>query len=433
MLSTIRKISQNGLIKVSGTNGIVTVLKTLISIVANKVVAVYIGTSGVAMVGQLQSALNILTMVSSGGFHQGVTKYVAEYKNDKKTTSIFISTAFVSTCILSLFCGLVTLIFSRNLSSQIFLTDQYFSIIALLGASLILYNINILFISIINGFQQYRKYFKINLFTSILSAIFSIILVVLFKEYGALLSIILSQSLVVIFTYLMVKNEHWINSLCIHLFKKEKLRLLLKYTAIIIVGGTIWPVVKIILRTCIIENISIDEAGIWEATTKLNDYIAFFATGSFSIYLLPRLSEIKDAGLLKKEIYETYKIIIPFSLCLFSIIYLLREPIILILYSSSFIKIEEYLLLQMIGSFFWICKIIPMNFLLAKGMAKQYLSLELIFCLMYYVLAKILLPEYGVQGIQLSFTIYNFVYFLVNWIIIEQNMKNKKETTKSNK
>ncbi len=424
MKRILKKIRQNDFIRVSGTNGMITILKAFVSILANKVVAFYIGTSGVAMTGQLQNLITIVSMVSGGGFGQGITRYAAQYKENRKEIREFVSTAFVFSMSVSLLCGLVVFILSGMISEKIFLTRKYSSIIILLGTTLVLYSLNNMFICIINGLQQYRKYFKINIATTVSGAILSMALVIALREYGALLAIVLSQSVVCLFTWLLIRNDSWVKYLSVRFFSKEKLKQLFKYAVIVLLGAIIWPFVKIMIRSYVITHISAGEAGLWEAASKINDYIAILATGSFSVYLLPKLTSISDPLLLKKEITGIFKVIVPFCLCGFTFIYLFREYIILFLYSPDFMKASDYLLLQMAGSFFWICKIVPMNLLLAKGKINLYLKLEVIFCLMYVTLAYFFVPRYGVQGIQASFAIYNFLYFITNMVWISRIKSN---------
>lgn len=416
----LKKITQNTFIKVSGANGIITIAKSIFTIISNKVVATVIGTSGIAMVGQLQSFISIITLVSNGGFNQGLTKYIAEYKDDNKNVKEYIGTAFIVAIILSTFVGIMILIFSKVISLNIFTTNAYFTILIVFAITLLTYNLNALVLAVINGFQKYKQYFKINITTTLVGFFLTIVLVVLFKEYGALLAIVLSQSIVFIFTYFFIKNDFWISAFSYKYYNKEKLFLLLKYTAITVFSGIIWPVVAMIIRTYVIRNISVEEAGLWQATRNLNDYIVNIAIGSFSVYLLPKLSSITDKNELKRELINIYKITIPVSLLGFSLLYIFRDYAVLLLYSEKFLKVGEYLLLQMLGSFFWMCKVPVMNLILAKGLTVIFIVFELIFAVMYIILVIIFVPKFQVQGIQLSFAIYNFIYFITNIFFIRR-------------
>ena len=425
MMINLKNLLKNNFIKVSGANGLITIGKSLFTIISNKVVATIIGTTGIAMVGQLQSFISIVTLVSNGGFNQGLTKYVAEQKNDKNSVKEFIGTAFITATILSSLVGIIILVFSKSISGRIFTTGSYFSVLIVFAFTLIFYNLNSLILAIVNGFQQYRQYFKINITTTLVGFLLTVTLVLLFKEYGALLSIVLSQSLVFAFAFIYVKKEDWISAFSWKFFEKSKLKLLLRYTAITVLGALIWPIVAMIIRTYVIENISAREAGLWEATRTLNSYIVNIAIGSFSVYLLPKLSSITNNVELRNELISIYKIIIPVTLFSFIFLYIFRDFAVKLLYSKDFIKVSNYLFLQMVGSFFWMCKVPIMNYILAKGHTTIYLINELIFALLYVILAIILIPKFQVQGIQMSFAIYNFGYLVVNILFIRIMLKKK--------
>lgn len=420
MINFLKRIFRNNFIKISGANGVITIAKTIITIISNKVVATIIGTTGIAMIGQLQNFVSIITIFSNGGFNQGLTKYIAENKSEEKTVLEFIGTSFIVTFIITSLTALIILILSKSIAFNIFSNTKYTSIIIVFALTLFFYNLNSLILAIVNGFQLYRQYFKINITTTVVGSILTISLVLLLKEYGALLAIVLSQSVVCLFAYSYIKLSFWIKAFSFNYFNKEKLLLLLKYTTLTVLSALIWPVVSIIIRTYVINNISAQEAGLWQATRNINDFIVNIAIGSFSVYLIPKLSTITDKRLLKAEMVGIYKIIIPVTLFGFSVIYLLREYIILVLYTQDFLKVSQYLLLQMIGSFFWMCKVPIMNYLLAKGETKIYLINELIFAGLYVMLCILFIPIYKVQGIQLSFAIYNFLYLAANIILIKR-------------
>lgn len=423
MINLIKRILRNKFVKVSSANGIITIAKSLLTIIANKVVATIIGTTGIAMVGQLQNFISIITLFSNGGFNQGLTKYIAEDTNEEKTILDFIGTAFIITFAVTLLTAFIILIFSNTIAFKIFSNPRYTSIIIIFACTLIFYNLNSLILAIVNGFQLYRQYFKISITTTAVGTLLTISLVILFKEYGALLAIVLSQSIVCLFAYLYIKTSFWLKAFSFKYYNKEKLLLLLKYTAVTVSTAIIWPIVALIIRTYVIDNISAHEAGLWQATRNINDFIVTIAVGSFSVYLLPKLSSITDKQLLKSELIGIYKIIIPITLVGFLTIYLLREYIILLLYTKEFVKVGHYLLLQMIGSFFWMCKVPIMNYMLAKGKTKIYLINELSFAFLYVVLCTLFIPLYKVQGIQLSFAIYNFLYFVVNIFLVRKFLR----------
>ena len=54
----------------------------LSGLVINKIIAIYIGPAGIALIGQFQNFMGIITTIGNGAINSGVTKYVAEYHED---------------------------------------------------------------------------------------------------------------------------------------------------------------------------------------------------------------------------------------------------------------------------------------------------------------------------------------------------------------
>ena len=67
------------LFRTSVLSGAGVVVKMITMLVINKVLAVYVGPSGYAMIGQLQNFIQISTLIATGSVNTGVTKYTAEY------------------------------------------------------------------------------------------------------------------------------------------------------------------------------------------------------------------------------------------------------------------------------------------------------------------------------------------------------------------
>jgi O-antigen/teichoic acid export membrane protein len=206
IINLVRRSFQNTFLKVTGANGLISVAKAFLVIISNKVLAIVIGATGIAMIGQLQNFTTIITQISNGGFNQGLTKYIAENRDNKNEVKEFVGTAFRISFLLTSVTALFIILLSGFLSSRIFDTLEYNSILIIFAFTLFFYNLNSLILSIINGFQEYRKYFKINITTTVVGFVLTIGLVLLLKEYGALLAIVLSQSIVSIFAYFLYKK-----------------------------------------------------------------------------------------------------------------------------------------------------------------------------------------------------------------------------------
>ena len=69
------------LIKTSVLTAISTIITVISAFVINKVVAMYAGPTGLALIGQLK---DFVTNISNGAITQGIVKYTAEYETIEK-------------------------------------------------------------------------------------------------------------------------------------------------------------------------------------------------------------------------------------------------------------------------------------------------------------------------------------------------------------
>ena len=72
------------LLKTSALNGIAVLIKTATMFILNKVLAVYVGPSGYAVIGQFQNFIQIVTSFAGGAINTAVVKYTAEYYEDEQ-------------------------------------------------------------------------------------------------------------------------------------------------------------------------------------------------------------------------------------------------------------------------------------------------------------------------------------------------------------
>ena len=138
------------LIKTSILTAISTVIKILSGFVINKVMAIYVGPSGLAIVGQLQNFITMSMTLSNGAIAQGIVKYTAEYKTIEKKKKIF-STSIVISLICSSVISLILIVFSGYWSELILQSTNYDSVFIVFGITIFLFALNTILMSILNG------------------------------------------------------------------------------------------------------------------------------------------------------------------------------------------------------------------------------------------------------------------------------------------
>ena len=411
------------LIKTSVLTAISTIIKVISGFVINKVIAMYVGPSGLAVIGQLQNFMSIITTFSNGAITSGIVKYTAEYQTIEQKQKIFSSSivkSLVCRLIISIFlCG-----FSDYLSELILKDVQYSSVFIVFGLTVFLFALNTVLMSILNGQKEIKKYVLVNIASSIFSLFFTSFLIMQLNLMGALYALVVNQSVIFFVTLAFVLKSSWFK---IEYFKqgldKESLSKLSKYSLMAITSALTVPVSHMIVRNYIGENLSWDDAGYWQGIWYISTMYLMLVTTSLSVYYLPKLSEIQDNQELRKEIFNGYKIIMPIVIVVSLSIFLLKEYVILIAFSDKFMPMMELFAWQLVGDVIKIASWLLGYITLAKAMTKIYISLEILGSLSFVFLSIYFVDNFGLIGITYAYTFNYILYMLVMIYIFRKVIK----------
>jgi len=106
------------LIKTSLLNGIAVAIKVGSALVLNKILAVYVGPAGYAIIGQFQNVVSILVSLAGGLVATGVTKSTAQHFDDEARQHKVWQTAIRFSLAASVLAGVVLLIVGARLSGN---------------------------------------------------------------------------------------------------------------------------------------------------------------------------------------------------------------------------------------------------------------------------------------------------------------------------
>ena len=160
------------------------------------------------------------------------------------------------------------------------------------------------------------------------------------------------------------------------------------------------PVAQILIRRYIMLDLSELEAGWWEAMNRISNIYLLVVTTSFSVYYLPRLSEITEPNEVRREIGKAFKVIIPLLLTGFVLVYLCRFLIIRILFTSEFLPMAKLFGWQMGSDLFKIGCYILTYVMIAKARTVVYVTTEIVFTIIYIGLAcQLMQTSAGIIGV----------------------------------
>lgn len=401
------------LLKTSILSFIATAIKMIAGLVINKAIAVYIGPAGLALVGQFQNFSQLLTTAAQGAVHQGVTKYTAEYgKNDTRIPILF-STAAKISLYCSLFVGIGVVLSSKYTSLHFLRSENYSYIFVIFGFTVVLFVINNLLLSILNGLKEIRTWIMINIIQSVYGLIFTSLLIMSLGLDGALIALVTNQSVILLIVLWMLRKHEIIKLDNFKgAFDKLEAKKLGGYALMAITTALTAPVSHIIVRNYIGETLSWNDAGYWQAIWYISSMYLMLVTTVLSIYYLPRLSEINGKAEIRKELLYGYKIIIPIVASMSVIIFFLRDFIIWLLFTEDFAPVRELFLWQLVGDVVKLAAWLVAYLMIAKAMTKAFITTEIVFSFSFVLLTICLVDTYGLVGATYSFVLNYTLYFI---------------------
>lgn len=412
------------LLKTSVLNGVAVLIKTATMFILNKILAVYVGPAGYAAIGQFQNFIQMVTTFAGSAINTAVIKYTAEYHENEQKQILIWKAAGSLVLIFSLFFSIIILIFQKQLSLYIFQTVEYQSVFVWFAVFLVLFNLNALFLAILNGKKEILKLVTANIAGSVLSLLVTSVLAVQYHLYGALIALSIYQSIVFLVTLFLCYKANWFRvSYLLGRIEPNIAKNFAAFALMALVSAICVPLSQMVIRSYLSQEFGLNYAGYWEAMTRLSAAYLMLVTTTLGVYYLPRLAELTYLDEIKKEVYLAYKFIFPLAVIGGLIIYFLRDWIISLLFSAAFLPMRELFIWQMIGDSLKIGSWILAYLMLSKAMTKLFVTTEIIFSLSLVFLTYILTQAFGFEGVSVAYLINYAIYWIVMSILIFQNLK----------
>ena len=400
-------------------NGIAVLVRTAISFILNKILAVYVGPSGYAAIGQFQNFIQIVISFAGGAIHTAVVKYTAEYYDDERRQILVWQTAGTIVLLFSLLLTIIILVLQKPLSIYLFQSVAYQSVFVWFALSLVFFTFNTLFLAILNGKKEIKKLVVASISGSVFSLVVTAILVIKYQLLGALIALSVYQSISFLVTFALCIRSPWFK--VVYLFgkiNKTVSRNFLNYAAMALVSAMCVPVSQIIIRNHVISEFGVDYAGYWDAMTRLSGAYLMLVTTTLGVYYLPRLSEIKEKHEVIAEVMLGYKFILPFAIVSSTLVYIFRFELITILFTQSFFPMDEIFLWQLIGDVLKIGSWILAYLMLGRAMTKLFITTEILFTISLLVLTYLFSEYFAFEGVAIAYMVNYAIYWVLMGFVV---------------
>ena len=402
-----------GLLRVSALNAVAVATRMATALILNKVLAVFVGPAGYAVIGQFQNIVALAGAFATGATGQGVVRYTTEYAGDDARQQRLWRTAGTVTCAGSAIVGVGLVLFSGAVAEVALLDRAYRPVIVLLAVGLVFLALNGVLLAIINGRQHTGLFVRASIAGSLVTLVFTVALTLWQGLLGALIALAVNQSLALAATVALARRERWLSVR--NLFGRVDpavLRLLGRYVAMAAVAAVATPVAQIVIRRHLADELGLVSAGLWEAMTRVSAMYLLFFTSTLSIYYLPRIAELRDNSALRAEVARVFAIVTAAVAAMSLAIYAMRHIVVRLLFDAEFLPMIELFAPQLIGDTLKLSSWTFAYVMVGRAMTTAFILSEVGFTALTVALTWALVPHLGIVGASSAYALTYVGYFL---------------------
>ena len=418
MLQRARNITRTSFFKVTSLNAVNVGVKIAGGLLASKMIAIFIGPSGMALMGNLRNLLSSVDTFATLGFQNGIIKYVAEYEADEHKLRKFLTTLFITVIVSVILCSAALLLFTGPLCDYIFpLNPEYAWVIKILAFILPLYTGNLIFMAVLTGLGDYRKVIGVTIWGNASGVLYSALLIWQMGLEGAFLALITAPVLqMVVAYYLLQKRFPRLLFLAKDHFDSSFLKGLLSYSLMSLATAVLGAFILLNIRNSILIDQGAEEAGYWEAMNRISTFYMLFATTLLSVYYLPRLSAAGERAETSVIIRGYYKHLVPLFALGLGVLFIIKHYVVRLTLSPDFEPTEVLFKWQLAGDFLKVCSMILAYQFFARKMTTAYIVSEMLSFAALFFFAKTLIPVYGTEGAVMAH-LFTYALYLAGLLV----------------
>ena len=404
----MRSVKLAGLIAVSHFS------KLVVALLLIKLIAIALGPAGLGFLGNYMSLISIATALAGGGIITGVVKHLSDFTPGSERQKAFIGNALIYSVVFSLVVTVAGWIFIDSISLEIFGGAEYSAYIIIFLFAQSLAAINNFAYGVLNGLQENSKYALVVVLGNIVSLGAAYFSIHYYGLTGAVLALTfpLVAPLLPIF-FFFNRKRNWLGISTNYLL--DDFKKLSRFSLMLVASAICFPVVEIYVRNSISTSLGGDAVGIWQALIRLSSaYLSFFSV-FLSFYLVPKISKEENGRKLLKAVFNTMFFLSLIFALMFLFVVLIKEKLIVLVFSEAFLEVGDYLLFQMLGDYLRIMGWVIGFVVVAKAATKLYIISELFQGLLFMLFAHMLLEQLrGMEGVVYAYIITCFLYFVIS-------------------
>lgn len=417
---TEQQSSYRQIMKATSIFGGVQVFNILISIIRSKFVAVWLGPSGMGIMGLLTSTLGIIGSLTNFGLGTSAVKDIAAAHGteDQNRIATVVTVFRRLVWITGLLGTILAIILSPALSQLTFGNKNYTLAFIWISITLLFSQLSSGQLVVLQGMRQLKQLAQANLAGSALGLLVTLPLYYFYRIDGIVPGLIGTALITLLFSWIYSRKINIKPVIVTRAQTFEEGKGMLRMGFLISLSGLLSVGASYLIRIFISHKGGIEQVGLYTAGFAIiNTYVGLIFNAMGTDYY-PRLSAVSnDNKLCKQTINQQAEIALLILAPILIIFLVFINWVVILLYSKQFIAVNDMIYWAALGMFFKASSWSIGFVFLAKGDSKIFFWSELasnIYMLIFNILGYHI---WGLTGLGLSFLISYLLVLLQVFVI----------------
>lgn len=396
-----------------GWSSIQTIVRIGLGFVSAKISAIYLGPSGVALIGQLVSFLNLVHGSVGNAAGTAVVSLTAERRTDPSRMNSLWASALRLVWILALACFLIVGGGSKPIAAWLLGDSQYWPALVLGGLAIALVVTETVISSALNGLKQVTLIAKTSIGSSLLEVTVYASLVYMYGLWGGLIGTTAIYATKLVVTCSVAFRSGLISrASLVGKFDVNIAREILRFYPMLLAHSIALPLAQILVRNSVIDGVGLEAAGYLQSVWRLSDMYVGVMTTALGLYFISHYSGLASDS-------ERGQLLSTTALQLFGLatiatlgVYMFRDLIITIVLTREFLPMGELLPFHLLGDVVKMMEYPLQMALVTQRRMYWYIAQAAGGPAIFVILTGILMPAFGNQAAPMAYAASHLVVLI---------------------
>ena len=397
-----------------GWAGAQTGARIVLAFFSAKITAVYLGPAGIALVGQINSFVQMTAGAIGNGADTAVVNLTAGRKTTPGGLPVLWGTALRLVLVLAGALALVVALSSAPLAAWLLADKKYWPVVIVAGLATILAVADRVILGALNGLKQVTLIAKAGIGSAVFEVCAFASLVYTFGLWGGLLGMAAICAVKLTITCIVAIRSGLVTPrMLTGAFDSGTAREIAHFYPMLLVNAVVPGLAEILVRDSVMSGLGLEAAGYLQATWRLSNMYSGVMTTALGFYFMAHYASLPNDADRATMLRRTVLQLLAMTAVAASSIYVLREMIIRVVLTPKFLPMGDLLPLHLLGDVFKMMDYPLQMALVTQRRMSWYIAQAAGGPALFAILAHACLPILSAQAAPAAYAMSHFVVLLL--------------------